>query len=663
MLNWLTRYTPAALAILDDVGSILDVGCGPHGLACIAPEVPFVGADVAFDGEPAPSMVCVTLDHDPPTPELPFPDDTFDTVLCLDVLEHIAPAQRAPFLRELARVAARRVVLACPTAAAQPLDDLLRARLGAPQPGWLVEHGECGLPTDDELAALIDDCFARDGFAATALAMPNELLCSMIVLADTDPAVGPAALASFRRHGPEWAALLAGANFGTSFRAGWMLERIAPRAARIDGDLDRDGLQAAVDALADTVALDTDAALKLCLSPDWTRPETWLGALARYVAHAPADGSTCLCLDVGGSEDGLATDLAAVACETLAHDQEFAEVLIFEGAVDHREVVRVRTGADVLAALGIAPPPLPGDPEEIVALARRGKLLADELSAIADHHLMTLGGDPWLDPDPLVTVRIPTWKGHERLVARTIPSILEGTYRNVEVLVCSDGPDPAARAAVERLAASDSRVRYLELPERPDHPTHPWSFWETTGLRAANRALDGARGRFIAPLDHDDEFTATHIADLLARARGERADLVHAQALCEQRTGPPQVVGREPLAHGHVCHGAVLYSDRLAHMRYDTACWLVEEPGDWNMWRRMQELGAQVAYLDRVVLLHTAERSSIEEQVDDQVMRSGIDRSAADLAPDVLGTDAAWYLDVEFAAVPAPAGVPAEVAG
>ena len=104
MLNWLTRYTPAALAALHDAGSILDVGCGPHGLACIAPDVPFVGADVAFDGEPAASMVAVVLQD---APELPFPDDAFDTVLCLDVLEHVPPAERAPFVRELARVAAR----------------------------------------------------------------------------------------------------------------------------------------------------------------------------------------------------------------------------------------------------------------------------------------------------------------------------------------------------------------------------------------------------------------------------------------------------------------------------------------------------------------------------------------------------------------------------
>lgn len=652
MLNWLTRYVPAAAAVLGDAGSILDVGCGPHGLACLAPDVPFTGADVAFPGEPAPSMVPVVLE---PGPALPFPDASFDTVLCLDVLEHVPPAERAPFVAELARVAARRVVLACPSADAQPLDDLLRRRLPEPHPGWLVEHGECGLPTTAELDALIA---GLTGFEATPLPMPDGLLCTLIVLADCDPELASAAGDAFRRHGREWARLLGDASFGDSFRAGWVLERTAPRAALVPGGLDRDGLVAAVDGLAAVAPLDTDAAVRLWLAPDWRRAETWLGALARYVAHAPAGASTCLCLDARGEDLDLVAELAAVACETLAPAGDFADVLIIGGPADMAGTIAVACGDDVLAALGRSAPRSPADPEQVVAAARRGKQLADELRAIADHHAFTRGGDPWLDPEPLVTVRIPTWKGHERLVSRTIPSILEGTYPNVEVLVCSDGPDPLARAAVEALAARDPRVRFLELPERPAHPSQPWSFWETTGLRAANRALDDARGRFIAPLDHDDEFTATHIADLLACAREQRADLVHAQALCEQRSGPPQLIGSGALAHGHVCHGAVLYSDRLAHLRYDTACWLLEEPGDWNMWRRMAALGARTAYLDRVVLLHTAERTSIEGRVDDDTIRFGAQRTAADLAPDVLGTDARWYLDVEFARTAATA-VPA----
>jgi hypothetical protein len=62
----------------------------------------------------------------------------------------------------------------------------------------------------------------------------------------------------------------------------------------------------------------------------------------------------------------------------------------------------------------------------------------------------------------------------------------------------------------------------------------------------------------------------------------------------------------------------------------------------------MQALGVQVAFLDRVVLTHTAERTSIEDRVDDHTLQFGVARTAADLAPDVLGTSAAWYLDLDI---------------
>src|SRR5579875_2629151 len=114
MLNWLTRYAPVAAELrLDGSGrlleSVLDVGCGPHGLSIVAPEATFAGIDVMF-GEPvAAHMVALCARPGP----LPFADRAFDTVVCLDVVEHVAPGERAGFVAELARVAAHRVLVAC----------------------------------------------------------------------------------------------------------------------------------------------------------------------------------------------------------------------------------------------------------------------------------------------------------------------------------------------------------------------------------------------------------------------------------------------------------------------------------------------------------------------------------------------------------------------
>ena len=86
---------------------------------------------------------------------LPFRDDAFGVVLCLDVLEHVPAAERAGFVQELARVAAERVILACPSSEAQAIDDLLVTTFqtaGTALPSWLTEHYDCGLPTPDEIA-------------------------------------------------------------------------------------------------------------------------------------------------------------------------------------------------------------------------------------------------------------------------------------------------------------------------------------------------------------------------------------------------------------------------------------------------------------------------------------------------------------------------------
>ncbi len=482
--------------------------------------------------------------------------------------------------------------------------------------------------------------------------MANGLLCTLAVLADLDDELAAGVRRELAADSGAWTELLASATFGDSFRDAWLLERSVPATALVTTTDLQGSATAAVrgpatrvgaPAPAAPVRLDTLATRRLWLTPAWEQPERWVGALSAYLHAARPEDPVCLAIDAASSDLGAdaVTGLVAEACERLAGDAPFAEVLIVDTPVADAGLLPVSDAGDVRAALEVSAPAVPDDAEEVVARARWAKALVDDLRATVDRLRFERAGDPLTEDRPLVTVRIPTWNGVEGLVGRAIPSVLGGTYDNVEVLVCSDGPDPRAREAVE--AITDPRVRYLELDERPVHPSYPWSFWETTGLRPANFALDQARGAFVCPLDHDDAFTSTHVADLLEAARRERADLVHGQALCEQASGPPVVLGSGQLRHGQVTHGSVMYSRRLAHMRYDTACWLIGEPGDWNLWRRMLAAGAVTAHLPKVVLAHSRERTSIE----DDPRTAQLDRrTAADLAPDVLGTDARALLDI-----------------
>jgi SAM-dependent methyltransferase len=79
---------------------ILDVGCGAFGLRALLPEFDITGVDVIPRPEYPGPFVCADA-----TGRLPFADHEFEIGYANSVIEHIAPARRAAFARELQRVA------------------------------------------------------------------------------------------------------------------------------------------------------------------------------------------------------------------------------------------------------------------------------------------------------------------------------------------------------------------------------------------------------------------------------------------------------------------------------------------------------------------------------------------------------------------------------
>lgn len=98
---------------------------------------------------------------------------------------------------------------------------------------------------------------------------------------------------------------------------------------------------------------------------------------------------------------------------------------------------------------------------------------------------------------PLVSVITPTWKRHDLLLNRCVPSVEDQTFLVFEHVVVSDGPD-------EELAdLLPDHVSYDYLPEHvPGHIGNP----------ARLRALEIAHGEYIAYLDDDDAYRPEHVA-------------------------------------------------------------------------------------------------------------------------------------------------------
>jgi SAM-dependent methyltransferase len=104
------RLAATTALVPPDVGSVLEVGCGPGDLINALPVSFAVGTDPARRG-----LKHVTVPVVQSTiQQLPFADAAFDLVLCAEVLEHLAPEDLAPAAAELVRVARRYVLVSVP---------------------------------------------------------------------------------------------------------------------------------------------------------------------------------------------------------------------------------------------------------------------------------------------------------------------------------------------------------------------------------------------------------------------------------------------------------------------------------------------------------------------------------------------------------------------
>jgi len=209
------------------------------------------------------------------------------------------------------------------------------------------------------------------------------------------------------------------------------------------------------------------------------------------------------------------------------------------------------------------------------------------------------------DQEPLVTIRIATYDRGPLIVDRAIRSALSQTYENIEVLVIGDACDDATTQAAE--SVTDPRVRFVRLPTRGLYPSDPNHRWMVAGGHPMVTALPLARGAWLAPCDDDDELTSDHVEVLLVAARERRLEMVWSRANCEIQPGEWQELGSERLRLGHVSHGSVMYSLGLRHIVPNVRSWRLGEPSDWNLWRRMRDIGVHMGFVDHLTYTHYLE--------------------------------------------------------
>jgi hypothetical protein len=209
------------------------------------------------------------------------------------------------------------------------------------------------------------------------------------------------------------------------------------------------------------------------------------------------------------------------------------------------------------------------------------------------------------EADPLVSVVITTYDRAQLLCERSIPSVLEQTYQNFEIVVVGDGAPPGVPEALASL--DEPRIRYVDMAVRGPYSDVPEHAWLAVGTPPFNRAIAEARGRWLAPLDDDDSFTPEHIERLLEAARERRLELVYGLLRCNYPDGTQDFIGEFPprtefteLRSSFGLQAALLHSG-LRFMQMHLTDPLFGLANDVSLSRRMIRAGVQLGMIGEVV--------------------------------------------------------------
>ena len=113
---------------------------------------------------------------------------------------------------------------------------------------------------------------------------------------------------------------------------------------------------------------------------------------------------------------------------------------------------------------------------------------------------------------PIISVIVPIYKV-EKYIEKCINSIINQTYKNLEIILVDDGSPDNCPKICDEFAKKDKRIRVIHK--------------ENGGLSdARNAGLDIMTGDFVCFIDSDDWVESTYVEDMLTAQQNTDADIV-----------------------------------------------------------------------------------------------------------------------------------------
>jgi glycosyltransferase involved in cell wall biosynthesis len=215
---------------------------------------------------------------------------------------------------------------------------------------------------------------------------------------------------------------------------------------------------------------------------------------------------------------------------------------------------------------------------------------------------------------PLVSVCIATYNRARLLTERAIPSVLSQTYKNLELIVVGDGCSDETEELVRGIG--DPRLRFHDLgsSHRVSYPDDPLRRWMVAGTAALNEALSLARGEYVTHLDDDDEYLPERLERLVDFARTHDGDFLWHPFWYKRQNDAEWFLSESKIfARTFLTTSSVFYRSWFTRIPWDLNAHLLQEPGDWNRFRKIKFLNPVALRYPEPLLRHYPEQAQLGE--------------------------------------------------
>lgn len=216
-----------------------------------------------------------------------------------------------------------------------------------------------------------------------------------------------------------------------------------------------------------------------------------------------------------------------------------------------------------------------------------------------------------MSKQPLVSVVMATYNEEPEIIKKSIKSIQDQTYRNLELLIYDDSTSSETRNAIDTFT-EDERIKVFRSQERVGF------------VKSLNLGLKAAKGKYIARMDGDDialpirfekevQYLQTHKDVFVVGGQiniiSEKDEIISAR---KYPLGGPQLYFfscfRNPLAHPTIMMRRSLVDHGF---RYDESLKMSE---DLDFWLRVMNKSLKIANVPDTVLNYRVADNFIEKR-------------------------------------------------